>query len=402
MRKIFMILGGSLGQLEAIKTVKRLGMEVLVVDMNPSAPGFQYADYCEIVSTTDVNAVEKIARKYGIIGSMTISSDIAVPTVCYINEKLGLPKQGDSIGNVVTDKVAMREAFLKSNVASPRFIKFSKEQSLENIVPEVQSILNKHKVIVKPSDSSGSRGVVTISDISQLKDAVSLAESFTRNGKVIIEEFIEGIEIGAQCFSVDGRMELCFAHNDTVSSNLVPVGHSLPSSLSEEQLIKVEQECDNALKSLGIINGPSNVDIIVNKEGDPFIIEIGARIGATKLPELVKYHSGIDLIELTIKLAAGEEVVIPQPKAYPVAAEMLYYSADANVFFNEEKIERLIKMYQPTEYSFYLKPNQYEKVTAIKSGIDVYGHVILFGNSVEDAEKKCSEFLSSVKNAIKS
>lgn len=391
-----MILGGSTGQIGAIKAAKELGFKTLVLDVNPNAIGFKHADYVEVVSTTNKFRAEKLAREYNISGVMTMSSDIAVPTACYINEKLGLSNQGENISEAVTDKAIMREAFKRAGVSTPSYFYYLDGENLEEIKIQVLEILNKKNMIVKPSDSSGSRGVSVIKDIVDLDNAVKYALSFTRNNKVVIEEFIEGIEIGAQCFSIDGKMELCFVHNDSLSSNMVPVGHSFPSKLSEKELADVKSECDQAIKSLGIQNGPSNIDIIIDKKGIPYIIEIGARIGATKLPELVKYHTGIDLIKLTILLSMGEDVVIPSPSNIPVAAQMLYFEKSLEVNYKRHLINSIIELLEPLEYNIELVEGK-QDVKSLKSGIDAYGFIIFEGQTVNDAEKKCNEIIDDIK-----
>ncbi|MFS1511155.1 ATP-grasp domain-containing protein [Chengkuizengella sp. SCS-71B] len=397
MQNVFMILGGSHAQLEAIQAVKKLGMKVLVLDMDPNAIGFKYADYFEVVSTTDFENVKKVAEKYRISGSMTLSSDTAVPTVCYVNEKLGLPNQGVGIGELVTDKSLMRKAFSNHHISSPNFIVLNHDQTILEILPNVERMLRNRDLIVKPSESSGSRGVSKIESVHQLEPAINLAREFTRNNNVVIEEFIEGVEIGAQCFSINGKMEMCFVHND-LSANMVPVGHSYPSFLSNEVLERVKNECDNALSSLGIMNGPSNIDIIIDKEGCPFFIEIGARIGATKLPQITKYHSGIDLIECSIQLASGQDITIPIQTNIPVAVEMLCFEKEHDITYKFEEIESLIHTYDPIEYKVNLKNGQ--EVKGIKSSADVYGFVICSGSSAQNAEQKCRELSESIKNKV--
>ncbi|SDK04085.1 D-ala D-ala ligase C-terminus [Sediminibacillus albus] len=393
-----MILGGSYGQLEAIKTAKRLGLTTLVVDMNPNAIGFRYADYYEVVSTTDFLGVEKVARDYGISGILTISSDIAVPVVCYVNEQLGLPNQGWGIAKAVTDKTVMRELFKKSGVSSPEYYIVTREDSPLEIEDKVKPILEKHPLIVKPSDSSGSRGVQKITCMSELMAAIEYAQKFSRNKMVIIEEFIQGLEIGAQSLSIAGEMELCFIHNDKLSENMIPIGHSLPASLNEKQIIKIKKECQKALASLGITHGPSNIDIIIDHLGTPYIIEIGARIGATKLPEIVKYNSGIDLIELAIRMAIGEKINLPTAKNKPVAVEMLYFNTCSEIQYNSKKMKEAIEPYNPLEYHISLPENNF--VHPLNSGVDVYGHVICTGETSLEAEENCAELMGIIKSGL--
>ncbi|WP_339179795.1 ATP-grasp domain-containing protein [Oceanobacillus sp. FSL W7-1293] len=397
MNKIYMILGGSAGQVPAIQTASRLGFKTLVIDKNPEAVGFEIADYAECIDTTDFEYALQIAKKYNICGSITISSDIAVPTSCYVNEELGLPNQGVGIAKKVTDKAIMRREFKSSRVASPNYFVYEKEQDILSFLSKMKGYIKSKPFIVKPSDSSGSRGVTQVSNETEMETAIKQALNFSRNGKVVVEEYIDGIEVGAQCFSIEGEVVYCFIHNDTVSPNMIPIGHSFPSYEQPLVLRTIEEECTKALASLGIINGPSNIDIIIDDSNNPYIIEIGARIGATKLPELVKHYSNIDIIEAAIKLSSGMNVEIENHAEAPVAVEMLYFEKDGTVDTIEE-YDLLLSKYSIVEYELNI-----EKGTQIKSlvsGIDVYGFVICKGSTVEEAEKNCNDFMKEFKLKI--
>lgn len=396
-----MVLGGSVGQLGAIHTVKNLGLKCLVIDKNPQAIGFTYADYYEVVDTTDKMRALEIARKYKISGAMTISSDIAVPTVCYINEQLGLPNQGVGIATSVTDKAYMRDCFVKKGVRAPKHLSIETEQNINQIKEMINKEFKNTPIIVKPSDSSGSRGVTRVDNLDNLEEVMQNARKYSRNNKIILEQFIEGYEIGAQCFSINGKLKYCFVHNDTVSNNLIPIGHSFPSKLKEYEIKIIENECEKALDSLGIVNGPSNVDIIM-KDGKPYIIEIGARIGATKLPELVKYHTGIDLIEISILLALGKRIEIKNISNKPVAAELLYFEEESiveDLLDIKLSIEDFREEYKMIECAINIEKGQ--KINALKSGIDIYGYVICTGENAIIAEENSRNCINKIKKRIK-
>lgn len=397
MENTFLILGGSLGQVPAIKTAKSLGFRTLVIDKNPNAVGFLYADYVENIDTTNFEEALNVARKYNICGSITISSDIAVPTSCYINETLGLLTQGLGIGEKVTNKEIMKEVFKSKDVKSPNYYVYEKSEDIETLVLEIRDHLYKRPFIVKPSDSSGSRGVTKVNNVKELKNAMKMAFKFSGNGKVVIEEFIKGIEIGAQCFSKEGKMVYCFIHNDKVSNNMIPIGHSFPSFEKQEVIKHIEYECEKALAALGITNGPSNIDIIIDEQGYPYVIEIGARIGATKLPELVKYNSNIDIIEMAINLSAGIDVTVEKSTNCPVAVEMLYFENNGTVREIED-YKHIISSYKPLEFELNVEVGT--NIKALSSGIDVYGFVICNGKTAEDAEEKCNEFINNIKAKI--
>ncbi|MER1998569.1 MAG: ATP-grasp domain-containing protein [Lysinibacillus sp.] len=396
-KKPYMILGGSVGQIPAILTSKKLGFETIVIDRDETAVGATYADIFEAVNTIDIEAATAVAKKYNVAGTMTISSDIAVPTVCAINEALNLPNQGVGIGQNVTDKAVMRKLFEQVGVKSPTFIAYHKDEPFENLKNQISSLLQHGPYIVKPTDSSGSRGVTKISAIEQLHDAVANALSFTRNDKIVIEQFIDGIEIGAQSFVVNGHMVKCFIHNDKVSNNMIPIGHSFPYVGDEKLIAEINEQCAKAMNALGIKNGPANIDIIVTPSNEAYVIEIGARIGATKLPEIVEAYSGWDMIAATILLSVGDSVTLEETQRVPVAVEMLYFEEEYIV----ERIgdySDILEKFKPLSYEINIKPQQH--IRPLRSGVDVYGFVICTGQSAEDAERNCELFMHAIKAKI--
>ena len=396
-KKPYMILGGSIGQVPAIVTSKKLGFETIVIDRDETAVGANYADIFEAVNTIDIEAATAVAKKYNVAGTMTISSDIAVPTVCAINEALHLPNQGVGIGLNVTDKAVMRKLFEQHNVKSPKFIAYHKDEPFENLKKQISSLLQHGSYIVKPTDSSGSRGVTRITSIEQLQQAVEYAMSFTRNDKIVVEQFIEGVEVGAQSFMINGEMVKCFIHNDKVSKNMIPIGHSFPFVGEKTLIAEIHEQCAIAMKALGIVNGPANIDIIVTPSNEAYVIEIGARIGATKLPEIVEAYSNWDIITNTILLSVGQTVALNESGHVPVAVEMLYFEEE-QIVDHIEDIQSIIEQFEPLSFEMNIEPGQ--AIRPLRSGVDVYGFVICQGESAQDAELNCERFIQAIKSKI--
>ncbi len=389
MGKTILIVGAGPGQVPAILEAKKLGLKVIVVDRNPNAPGMALADHNYTVDIIDKGEVLKIAKKYNIDGILTLQSDHGVPTVGYVNDELGLSGVSFQVANWCSNKINTRIQLVKKNCAQPKFFFIKNREQAKEATKEIG-----YPCVFKAPDSSGSRGVIKVTDESQIRTAIKEAFSYSKQTNIIIEEFIEGIEFGAQTFSVNGKCELVLMHNDTLSEPpyMIPIGHSFPFSTlnSSETLIAIEK-IKEAVEAIGITDGPANVDIILDTyTKEVKIIEIGARIGATCLPELVYYYSGINWVKESIKCAIGEKADLQIKRKQPVAAVII-----------ESPQDGIFKSYTPVKedssiLEFEITVNHGDEVSKLRKGTDRIGKVVSKGKSSLEAERNATEVKDSL------
>lgn len=392
MKPIFLVLGGTQNSIPVIRKTQELGLRVLLIDPNKNAIAARWANYFENEDPNCLECVEKIARNYKIIGSMT-RNELYVESVCYLNELLDLPKQGEGISQSVRDKYVMKQSFKRDGITMPDpFFKIENSREFEVVRAKLKTGLLDSPFIIKPSDQRGSIGITKIEKLNEFDKAVAKALKKAKNRRVIVEKFIDGEQLGAQGFSINGELVQCFISRKTATPNFVSLGHSFPISLDPTQVSEIETECAKALTSLGIENGPSTIDITLDKEGEPHIIEIGARVGGTVLPETILAHTGIDLIKASVALASGRKVEFPMPKNVPVAAHKLCFPKSGKIK-NIRNYRQLIQHYKPAD--FKLNVNRDMNVIANRE----YGYVIIKGNT-GIAEQKCSEFILELRNLI--
>ena len=113
MKKI-MVLGASYLQSFVINKIKQMGHYCIALDGNPESESFVLADKSYVCSTTDMEAVLKIALEEQIDGIMTYASDVAAPTVAYVAERMNLPTNPYTSVDIMTDKSKTR-AFMEKN-----------------------------------------------------------------------------------------------------------------------------------------------------------------------------------------------------------------------------------------------------------------------------------------------
>lgn len=390
MKKI-MILGAGVYQLPLIKKAKDLGHHTIVVTPQGPYPGISYADEFIEADTTDVENVLAHARRMDIDAVLTTGTDVAVPTIGKIVDELGL--RGTSYGPslISMDKTLMKKCFVESNIPTARYFEFlsNESSSARKAAEEIG-----YPVMVKASDSSGSRGVTKVNDGSELEAAFSTAAAHTRNNKVILEQFLDGHEIGAQAVVIGESVEAIYVHNDTVSAppTNTPIGHSIPCSLNDSLIDRVKKVTELAIKSVGITDTIVNVDLMIVDEM-PFIIELGARMGATCLPENISTFCDFDVYELLLNISMGSAVLNKQDRAQPNASLLLMSELTGTVksITVPEHVKNDSDLVQ-----LNIDVKVGDCVRAFKVGPDRLGDVVVKGESAELAEDKARKLASEI------
>ena len=385
-QQTLMVIGAGVGQLPAIRTARDLGLRVVALDRNPDAPGMTEADVALVVDVTDPEGAIQAAREHGVHGVMTMQSDLPVPTVGAVVDALGLPGVGLEVGVRCSNKIEARQRFAEAGVPQPDFGVAEDRDAARGVATEVG-----YPGVVKAPDSSGSRGVVRVDAEDEVPAAFDEARRWSRDGRVLIEAFVDGLGIGAQGFSVEGRCFKVWVHDDMVSMPpyMIPVGHAYPTDLSPAVRRAVETASAKAVDALGIPSGPTNIDLILGKNKIPMIIEIGARIGATCLPELTTYFTGTDWVAAAIRSALGESPDLTPTAARPVAAYILEAPKDGILkgWTFPEKLQII-----PGLVEWEVTAQIGEEVNRLRKGTDRIGKVMVTGLNVGVAKAQ-AEFL---------
>ena len=205
--KTIMILGASILQLPAIKKALEDGLTVVAVDMNPDAIGFKEDGVIkEVVSTIDIPKVIEVAKKHKIDGVMTLASDMPMRTVAAVSKELGLVGIDEDTAVKATDKACMRDALKAAGVPIPLYYRVKNKDEFADAVDKIKSA--GYKVIVQPADNSGSRGVNLLSDDSDPSVAYDYAAEYSRDGEILVEEFMEGAEVSVETIAVNGEVNV--------------------------------------------------------------------------------------------------------------------------------------------------------------------------------------------------
>ncbi len=373
MRKI-MILGASIYQVPLIKKAKEMGLYVVCVSIPGDYPGFKYADKVYYINTRDEEGVLKAAKDEQISGVCTTGTDVALKAVGYVNDKLKLNGVSFASACICTDKALMKECFTKHSVNTA---KFAKAYSF-NEAKLFYAMLGC-AVIIKPVDSSGSRGISKATNYEELEAAYKKATSMTKKEYVIIEQFLEGYEIGVDAFVVKGKVLFTAIHgkvNYDNGSTCVPVGHYFPFEASDDLIKKIEEECKKVIVAVGMNDCSVNMDVMISG-GEPYILEASGRCGATCIPELISLYYDFDYYKQMISCALGDKVEFEEKNHRPCIAKLIV-SDKSGAIVAQESITN-----DPTiRVSFDYKIG--DRINKFKVGPDRIGQIVAVGTDIDE------------------
>lgn len=303
------MLGGSLYQTFAIKEAKRLGYYVITADYLPSNLGHKFADEYRNVSTIDKEAVLALAQELKIDGIVAYASDPAAPTAAYVAEKMGLPTSPYKSVEILSNKDLFRAYLQEHGFNCPKAMGF---------VTYEDALAHKDEftlpVMIKPVDSSGSKGITKLTDWSKLQEAVEEALNYSRGKRFLIEEFIvkKGHQISGDAFSVDGKLVFHCLGNEfydpSCDKDFAPLGECWPFQMDHKYIEDLEEQLQRLMSSLGMKSNAYNVEAIVGEDDKVYLLELGARSGGSLIPQVVEHATGINMVTWVIQAAAGDPI----------------------------------------------------------------------------------------------
>lgn len=387
-----MIMGAGIYQVPLIKKAKEMGIHTIAVSIPGNYPGFALADQVYYENTVDYEKVLEIAKAEKIDGIVTAGTDVAVITIGRVCDELGLSGISFEAAQISSNKILMKRKYEEYGVRTARF----RELSLTDDLAEKLDDLT-FPLIFKAVDSSGSRGIVRVDSKEEFAAALDAVKSCTRTDHYIVEEFIEGLEFGAQAFVQNGRMKFMIPHGDYVfqGDTGVPIGHFAPYDLKPEVLEDVRVQLERAIEAMGLDNCAVNADFIL-RDDQTYVLELGGRSGATCLAELVSIYYGYDYYEKLIRAALGEEVDFPQTQAVPNVSMLLRSEKDG-------VITEIINRNEPDpdicEIQFDYGVG--DEVKKFHVGPHRIGHVITKGETLDAAVAKLHEALGKIEVIVK-
>lgn len=296
-----LILGVGNAQVDLIHYLKESGWQVIGCSYRQEGRGLAAVDHFELVNVVDAEQVETLARARQIDLLYTVGSDLAMPTVARVSERLGLPSFVSAETAEMLQNKLMLRAFLSAHAISPiRHAKITTPADLDG--------WDIYPAILKPVDNQGQRGVYLAQDRATALAGLNTALGFSRSRTLIVEEFLSGPEVSANTFIVNGQTVLNEVSDRYVVEGYaggLPRGHVYPARACIGDLLEETRRlvalCN---RELGIQNGPVYYQIILTPHG-PRIVEVTPRLDGCHMWRLIKSVTGVDLLEVCVNFLAG-------------------------------------------------------------------------------------------------
>jgi hypothetical protein len=366
-------------QMPIIVKAKSRGLTCIAIDEDINAPGLELADYQIVSKLTDTDYIAGEIRKITdkILGAISFCSDAGVPLAQFLNRDFQCsPRLLFSPENAV-NKVVQRKMWLKDDIDQPKFDIFNNTESA-NAFGSTANL----PFVVKPSDSSGSRGVTIVSQLHELNGAIEQARRFAKLNEIIIENFMAGTEYTVEVIAIDGEVHtLLITRKAKVSESTRTVSRELVSISPENPLYQIISNLAiSAFKSLRINNGPGHLEMIVNESTGPVgVIEAAFRGG------------GFNLADRFVEVTTG----------FRLTDACLAPFLDENIVVGELEYKPSILFFQPTQKGRLVCVQGLEEVEKIKGvEIEFLGELgAVYGNPNTDGDRLCTIILSASTNA---
>lgn len=333
--KKLMLLGGMRYLVPVIEAAHKLGVYVITCDYLPNNIAHKYSDeYCN-VSILEKDKVLEKAKELKIDGILSFACDPGVVTAAYVAEKMGLPSSGpyESV-EILQNKGKFRKFLTENNFNVPVAKQYT---DIETALNDIEMF--NWPVIVKPTDSAGSKGVTKVVKKSELRDAINYALKFSHSNEFIIEDFLEKIGDSSDCdsFSVDGELKFVSFSAQKFDENCenpyTPAAYTWPASISKEHQEELTNEIQRLLKLLDMKNSIYNIETRECTNGKAYIMECSPRGGGNRLAEMIRYMTGVDMITNIVKSALGMDLdVIEQKELKDNWAEIILHSEKEGIF----------------------------------------------------------------------
>lgn len=378
--KQLLMLGGGFLQTFVIKKAKELGLYVHVLDANPQAMGFAFADTHAVINIVDEEACLLYARQHHIDGVLTAATDFSVLAMSRIATEMDLPGINYDSAKMIKNKAAVRKCLFEAKADDTGYsYEITTKEEIASVLPKIQ-----FPIMMKPVDGSGSRGASRVDKAEDFEKACEYAMNGSITHRAVAEPFIVGKEYGVESFVDNGEVHvLSVMQKDmTEPPYYAELGHAIPSGLPKAIDDKIMSCVHKAIVALGVNHGSVNMDLLLSEDNSVHIVDVGARMGGNLIgSHIIPIGTGIDYMGNMIKAAVGDKTDwTPKRELTPVATKLLALRPGCVKTlpdFVEIEVENRVTI----EHHLHVG----DKITPYRTNLDGCGYVVAQRLNVSEA-----------------
>lgn len=399
MKTLWMVSGGF-EAIPGIIEAKKLGLNVVVSDGNPSAPGFAYADHSVVADTYNIeqtlDCVKDYCRKGTLDGVISVASDVPL-TVATIANEFGLPGISIETASLASNKLRMKQRFVEHGISTPWFSAISNSEELKDFVRVKRSLL-----VLKPVDSRGARGVLLLNEGTNLVEAFKFSKSHSPSGGLILEEFISGPQVSTESILIKdnswtpGFVDRNYSRLKDFLPYLIEDGGEQPTFLPYGDRLKLANLAVDAGRSLGVVDGIVKGDMVLSPSG-PMVIEVATRLsGGWLSTDQIPLGTGVNLVQAAIYLALG--IPLDEERLLSSASNgvaIRYFFPMAGVIKSIHGLESYLK--KPWVHKLEVLVPVGGTISSVKNHTQRAGFVITIGKDRAEAVSRAEEVVNNIK-----
>lgn len=393
MQKRLLVLAAGILQVPVIKRAHEMGIYVIAADGDPNACGLKDADKAIVANITSEEEMLRVAREENIDGVIHPCSEVSMNVMGRITDELHLSGISKDQAIRATNKHLMREAFEAYGAPSPQSRCFTDvEVAWGSFCKDFTGAC-----ILKPSRNSGSRGIAEIgSDINMEEFArlFEISKNESRDKQVMLEQFIEGPEFSIEIIVWNGQVNVLTVTDKktTEAPHFVELGHNQPSCFPPVLVEKIKAAAVAGVKALGVNNCACHAEVKV-QGGEPYIMEIGARMGGDFISTvLTPLSTGVDMIAAAVNCALGIEPCL-KPTAKQQGVCIRYFCPKPGVLKSIRNTE-VLNDHRVYEWEIYHQKG--DIIPEVTSSLCRSGHVIVTEKTPQKAIELAESFISEV------
>ncbi|MGN9838478.1 ATP-grasp domain-containing protein [Nonomuraea sp. H19] len=389
------VLGGGEDQIPAYREGRRLGYRVIGVDQRPDALGAAEADQFLCMTSRDPEGIARALGPIDVAAVISPASDAAQESVAELSRIYRTAhRTAPGALRCSVDKGYFREVIDRLGLPAYRYAQHNSVEELTRAAAELG-----YPLIVKPADSSGSKGITVLDGPANLVGAIEHAWKHSFSRQVILEELIEGRHGAVESFFADGRLAFMAVTDRIITGPpaMISLAHVVPADLDESAHARLSEAVTAICAEVGHRQGPVNFDLVLTPGGDLYFIEMGARLGGNGMPLMVRHAFGLNTVEAAIRLALGEPLTIDVTHRRTAALRILAAASDG-VLTAVEGLDALKRIPEVADVQVFKAPGDH--VRAYTQAGNKLGYLVMVSDTRKQLEDALDRALRTLRFEI--